>query len=73
MKKKNKYRQQKSFIDLLRGRIPQFENDWTTLLVLILVISFWAFVVYAIGIWSLSIPAIFNLPFNWLFKQGNSP
>lgn len=73
MKNKNKPDQQKPFIDLLRGRIPKFENPWLQIAVLLIIVAFWIFVVCKIGSWSLSIPAISNIVPSWIFKRGNSP
>ena len=59
------------FLDVLRGRVPLMENKVLEFIYFIVTVAFWAFVVWKIGSWTLSIPGVSVLLD--LYKKARSP
>lgn len=66
-KKKNSF----AVVDILRGRVPQFDNPFLFMFVFIVVVLFWTLIIFKLGPWMLSLPGISNLVD--LIRQNRSP
>jgi len=69
-KKSTKKSEVLPIVDLLKGRIPNFESNTRFYVVLFVVVGFWMFVISMLGRWIFSIPRVWNF---WeLFSKINN-